>query len=139
MTLIVITYIIYLIVCISITYWVANVLFTNARVFFDDIFHQDAALSESTNKLLKLGFYLVNIGFILFTLETYSVSNYETLFERLSIKVGSVILALGTIYLINVYLFFKLRRKARLSGAFGIREDVKVQLTDVEDDLFDKK
>jgi len=134
MTLAVITYIVYLAVCIGITYWVAQVLFSNARVFFDDIFYQDVALSESTNKLLKVGFYLVNIGFILFLLKTYNINTHKEVFEILSIKVGTVILILGTIYLTNVYLFFKLRKKARVSAAFGIKEDVKMQLSNIEDD-----
>ena len=109
-------YVVYLVVCIAITLWVANVLFNNARVFFNDIFHQNEALADSVNKLLKVGFYLVNIGVILLLLENGNVMDNKELFEVLSVKVGGIILLLGAMHLTNVYLFFKLRKRANINA-----------------------
>jgi len=109
----VIAYIIYLWVGIALTLWVAHILFKNARVFFTDIFGHNEELADSVNHLLKAGFYLVNIGLVMYLLEhSTTINNYKTLLEVLSVKVGGVILLLGAMHFLNVYILFKLRRKA---------------------------
>jgi len=109
----VIAYIIYLWVGIALTLWVAHILFKNAKVFFSDIFGHNEELAGSVNHLLKAGFYLVNIGLVMYLLEhSTTINNYKTLLEVLSVKVGGVILLLGAMHFLNVYILFKLRRKA---------------------------
>ena len=109
----VIAYIIYLWVGVGLTLWVAHILFKNAKVFFNDIFDNNEALAVSVNHLLKMGFYLVNIGLVMYLLEHhYTINNYETLLEVLSAKLGGVVLLLGAMHFLNVYILFKLRRKA---------------------------
>ncbi len=119
MTLTVIVYLIYLTICIGLTIWVANVLFSNATVFFRDIFNNNEELSDSINQLLKVGFYLINIGLVLFLLETNTVHSSKELVEVLSWKVGGIVMLLGTMHLTNVYLFFKLRKKANIEHSFN--------------------
>ena len=58
----VLSYSIYLPVTTLLTIWVARTLFSNGRVFLVEIFHKDEALADSVNKLLLVGFYLINIG-----------------------------------------------------------------------------
>ncbi len=109
----VIAYIIYLWVGVGLTLWVAHILFKNATVFFNDIFHNNEALATSVNHLLKMGFYLINIGLVMYLLEHYgTISSYKQLVEVLSAKVGSIVLLLGAMHFLNVYILFKLRRKA---------------------------
>jgi len=109
----VIGYIIYLWVGVALTLWVAHILFKNAKVFFSDIFHHNEELAISVNHLLKAGFYLVNIGLVMYLLEHSAIVNsYKTLFEVLSAKVGGIVLLLGAMHFLNVYILFKLRRKA---------------------------
>lgn len=109
----VIAYIIYLWVGIALTLWVAHILFKNAKVFFNDIFGHNEELAGSVNHLLKAGFYLVNIGLVMYLLEhSTTINSYKTLFEVLSVKVGGVVLLLGAMHFLNVYILFKLRRKA---------------------------
>ena len=109
----VIAYIIYLWVGVGLTLWVAHILFKNATVFFNDIFHNNEALATSVNHLLKMGFYLINIGLVMYLLEHYgTISNYKQLVEVLSTKIGGIVLLLGAMHFLNVYILFKLRRKA---------------------------
>lgn len=60
----VITYLIYLVVSITLTAWVARTLFHNGRIFLVDCFLGKEDLADSVNRLLVVGFYLVNAGFI---------------------------------------------------------------------------
>lgn len=108
------TYSIYLIVSISLTIWVAKVLFTNGRIFLVDIFHGNAALADSVNKLLVVGFYLINIGYMSLALKSTSeIANPKEVMEVLSHKLGWIILILGGMHFLNLSIFFKLRKRAK--------------------------
>ena len=111
----IITYSFYLVITIALTIWVARTLFKNGKVFLVDIFHGNAALADSVNNLLLVGFYLVNIGYAVYTLQiTSSISNVQEVIEKLSVKVGLIILILGAMHFFNLYIFFTLRKKATM-------------------------
>ena len=108
------TYIIYLVVTIALTIWVAKTLFKNGKVFLIDIFHGNKELADSVNNLLLVGFYLINIGYAVFTLQVkYAIINPQEMIEALSLKVGFIILLLGGMHFFNLFVFFKLRNRAR--------------------------
>ena len=95
------------------TIWVARTLFTNGRTFLVDIFHGNEALADSVNKLLLMGFYLINIGYAMLTLRSAGpITGYQQSVEMLSVKVGTIILILGGMHFFNLYVFYKLRNRA---------------------------
>ena len=87
------TYVVYLLITVPLTIWVATTLSRNGRVFLEDVFAGDDALANAVNKLLVVGFYLLNLGFVvLFLRISEPVSDLNGLFDTLSIKVGVVML-----------------------------------------------
>lgn len=113
MNQIIITYTLYLIITICLTVWVAKTLFKNGKIFLYDIFHGNKELADSVNNLLLVGFYLVNLGYAIYTLRIHdTVLNFQQIFESLSIKIGAIILILGGMHFLNLYVFFKLRNRA---------------------------
>ena len=52
----VIAYVIYLPIAISLTYYVAYVLFKNSTVYMNDIFLNRPDVAKATNNLFKIGF-----------------------------------------------------------------------------------
>ncbi|SEO50344.1 hypothetical protein [Mucilaginibacter sp. OK283] len=117
----ILTYFVYLLVSIALTVWVAKVLFKNGRVFLVDIFHGNNELADSVNKLLVVGFYLVNIGYMSLALkETGSIGSTQVVVEVLSYKLGCIILILGGMHFLNLVVFFKLRSRAKRDKAFNI-------------------
>ena len=113
MNYIIITYSFYLIITIALTMWVAKTLFKNGKVFLIDIFHGNKELADSVNNLLLVGFYLINIGYAVYTLQvTGSIVNTQEVIEKLSLKIGLIILILGAMHFFNLYIFFTLRKKA---------------------------
>ena len=109
-----ITYAVYLIVSISLTIWVASVLFKNGRIFLVDIFHGQVDLADSVNKLLVVGFYLINIGYMSLALkEVNTIPGMQQVVEVLSYKLGWIILILGGMHFLNLTIFFKIRNKAK--------------------------
>ena len=119
MNYVIITYSFYLTITIALTIWVARTLFKNGKVFLIDIFHGNKELADSVNNLLLVGFYLINIGYAVYTLQvTSSINNIQEVIEKLSLKIGLIILILGAMHFFNLYIFFTLRKKATMDKRF---------------------
>jgi uncharacterized BrkB/YihY/UPF0761 family membrane protein len=119
MNYIILTYSFYLVITVCLTIWVARTLFKNGKVFLVDIFHGNKELADSVNNLLLVGFYLINIGYAVYTLQiNTAITNVQEVIEKLSIKIGLIILILGAMHFFNLYIFFALRKRANLNNRF---------------------
>ena len=115
MTLGVSTYIVYLVISIALTIWVARTLHKNGRVFLVDVFHGNEALADSVNHLLVVGFYLINFGYVSLALKLgYAVNTAQEGIEALSVKVGMVLLVLGGMHFFNLFIFSRMRRRSHM-------------------------
>jgi hypothetical protein len=111
------TYVVYLIVAVPLTIWVASTLSLNGRVFLADVFTGNEGLATAVNKLLVVGFYLLNLGFVSLYLRIGTpVLDLRGLFEELSVKIGVVTITLGLVHFLNVYVFNSIRRRSRLES-----------------------
>src|SRR5512147_382389 len=109
---IVITYLLYLVISIALTVWVAQTLFKNGRVFLVDVFHGNEALADSVNHLLVVGFYLINFGYVTMALKLgYVVHDAQEGIEALSVKIGWVLIVLGGMHFFNLFIFSRMRRR----------------------------
>lgn len=114
MNLIVTTYLAYLTISILLTVWVARTLHRNGRVFLVDVFKRED-LADSVNHLLVVGFYLVNLGYVTLALKlSGEIPHLRSGIEALSGKVGGVLLVLGLMHFFNLFVFSRLRKRARL-------------------------
>jgi hypothetical protein len=79
-----------------------------------DIFKGREEIAVATNKLFETGFYLLNLGFALMILEmNMNQDSYQLLIEKLSYKIGGFTIYLGIMLFLNLYFFFRGKRKAR--------------------------
>jgi hypothetical protein len=99
----------YLVISIAMTIWVARVLSKNGEVFLIKCFGQDQELAKSTNHLLVIGFYLVNIGFICTRLEGWKM-NAVDLIPEVGARVGFAVLVLGAMHFFNMYMIAQFGR-----------------------------
>ena len=121
-SLTVITYSVYLPIVIALTLFVAKTLFKNGKVFMLDIFRGKQDIALATNKLFEVGFYLMNIGFALVILKiTYGPQDVQSSIEILSYKLGGFAIYLGIMLFLNLYLFFRGRRKTKEHDALQSR------------------
>jgi hypothetical protein len=110
-------YVSYLLISLAVTVWVARTLHTNGRIFLVDAFHGDAALADSVNHLLVVGFYLINVGFVTLALRAYgTIDTLRGAIELVSDKIGLVLLVLGGMHFFNLYVFSRLRKRTQASG-----------------------
>jgi hypothetical protein len=105
------SYLIYLGISLSVTVWVARTLHDNGRIFLVDAFHGNAPLADSVNRLLVVGFYLINVGYVAESLASNRrVDTLRAAIELVSDKIGMILLVLGAMHFFNLYLFDRLRR-----------------------------
>lgn len=114
-------YALYLAITLAITIWVARTLSKNGEVFLIECFGHDDRLAKSTNHLLVVGFYLVNIGFITLTLslgnEPHTIPDA---IRFLSGKVGLAVVVLGGMHFFNMGAIAHFGRK--VNGWLGDQE-----------------
>lgn len=111
----VVAYVIYLVVSVALTVWVARTLSHHGRVFLADVLRGNEKLADAVNHLLVVGFYLVNLGFVaLYLSDDDTVVDTRGVFEALSAKVGVVLLVLGVMHLVNVYVLNRIRRRGAM-------------------------
>lgn len=98
-----ISYALYLAITIGITVKVAQTLSKNGEIFLVQCFGHNRELARSTNHLLVVGFYLVNIGFITLTLSIGAEpTTLPEAIRFLSSKVGLAVLVLGGMHFFNM-------------------------------------
>ena len=108
-----IAYIIYLPIAIGLTTFVSQHLFKNSKIFMLDIFNQKTEIAMATNKLFKIGFYLLNIGFALRIIKIYDLIGYKDMVEVLSGKIGGFSIYLGIVMILFILFFLKGRKASK--------------------------
>jgi hypothetical protein len=108
------TNVIYLVISIGLTVGVGWALARSGRVFLLDVFGGNADLAEAVNRLLVVGFYLINLGFVTLTVQASSSSaDAGQGLRLLSVKIGEVLLVLGALHFANLVVFARWRSRAQ--------------------------
>lgn len=102
-------YLIYIIVSFFITVYVSRTLSKNGLAFLVAGFKGNRDLAESTNHLLVVGFYLVNLGFVLLRMRTdAAIDTLEELIIYQASGIGLVLLVLGLAHFFNMYVIHRI-------------------------------
>ena len=106
-----INYLIYLALSIFITIFVARTLSRNGLPFLIQGFKGNEDIAVSTNHLLVVGFYLINLGFVLLRMRTDgAINTFEQLIVYQTSNIGTVLLVLGVLHFFNMYVIHRLGR-----------------------------
>ncbi len=109
-------YVVYSVVSLGLTVWLARTLFRNGAVFLDEVFADNKPLAEAVNRLLVVGFYLFNLGYACLLLRADFARTPVEAVETLASKLGALLLSLGGMHFFNMVLFHRIRRSARLQA-----------------------
>lgn len=106
-------FVLYLLIASGTTLLLGQQLYDNGEVFLGQIFKSATHLIVPVNKLLLVGFYLVNLGmvFVFFTQKDAPVRSLLQLIEFLSTKLGIVYLVLGSMHFFNLLVFKIIEKK----------------------------
>jgi len=108
-------YFVYAGASVGLTIWLARTLSKSGEVFLDDVFVDNPRMAPAVNRLLVVGFYLLNLGYAFVTLKAgvESLTPVQAM-ETLAAKLGALLLSLGVIHFGNMYLFHRIRRRSQI-------------------------
>ncbi len=108
-----VVYTLYALVSVGLTIWLARTLGKNGRVFLEDVFAEQPGLADAVNKLLVVGFYLVNFGYACLLLTGGNAPDLRSAIETLASKLGWLLMSLAVMHFVNMFIFHRIRRRAR--------------------------
>ena len=108
-----IDYPVYILASVVLTIWVGNTLFRNGRPILVSVFKEDG-LADSVNRLLVVGFYLVNFGAAAILINTGGQpDNVADMLKQTVTRIGVVLLVLGFMHFNNLLILRTIRRRDR--------------------------
>ncbi len=112
MNLNVIAYSIYLLITIVIIVHVGKVCYRNGNVYVAELIPDHLDLCHTTNKILLLGYYLMNIGYCAMTLISWQkIIGLTQMIEIIALKTSCIIALIAVMHYLNIYLLTKYIQK----------------------------
>ncbi|GDX79194.1 hypothetical protein LBMAG42_10050 [Deltaproteobacteria bacterium] len=100
----------YLGITVPLTVWVGRTLVKNGRIFLLDAFAQNADLADAVNKLLAVGFYLINLGMVARNIGYSEVSDWPSVVRYAADNVGWAMLVIGGMHFFNLFILSRMRK-----------------------------
>jgi len=101
----------YLAVTVPLTVWVGRTLVKNGRIFLLDAFAQNADLADAVNKLLAVGFYLINLGMVARNVNSYeTLETWPAVVRYAADNIGWAMLVIGAMHFFNLFVLSRMRK-----------------------------
>ncbi len=109
-----VNYAIYISLSVFITIFVSHTLSKNGLAFLVKGFRGNIELATSTNHLLVVGFYLINLGFVLLRMQTTAeIASVEDILVYQAEGIGLVLLILGLMHLANMFVIYTISKASK--------------------------
>ncbi len=106
-----VNHIMYFVLSVLVTVTVAHTAHRISRPFVVDVFRGDEALADAVNRMLVIGCYLLNVGWVTFGVRFGDApTDLLSLIETVTTKFGWVVLILGVMHMLNVAVLTAVRR-----------------------------
>ncbi len=105
-------YVTYAAVSIGLVVWLARTLFANGAVFLEGVFDDNPAMAAAVNRLLVIGFYMLNLGYAALLLQANDAGDAVSAVEILVRKLGVLLVSLAVLHSTNLYFFTRSRGRA---------------------------
>ncbi|MCA1834404.1 MAG: hypothetical protein ABR548_06990 [Actinomycetota bacterium] len=99
----------YAAIAVGLTAWLARTLSRNGAIFLADVFKDRAGLAEAVNRLLVVGFYMLNLGYAFYILRADSGLDAFGSIQFLVNRLALLLVTLALIHFVNVLVFWKIR------------------------------
>ena len=78
--------------------------YTNGKFYLKDLFPSDLHLIDQINKLLLLGYYLFNLGYIALSIQGWeTIHDLNQLIGVIADRSGKIIIILGILHYLNLW------------------------------------
>ena len=107
-------YIIYLLITYLVTVHVGLAFYRNGRVYILNLLAGDEALTDSINRILLTGYYLLNLGYAAVMISFWkTIGTYTELIASIGMMTGRIFITLGVIHFFNMaVIYFISKRKS---------------------------
>jgi hypothetical protein len=102
--------VLYLMVAVSLTIWLAGTLYRNGLALLRERDAQHPMLAEATSRLLVIGFALFTLGYAFLLLQVEDQMTNVQALQFLIRRLGILLVSLGLIHLLNTLIFLRFRR-----------------------------
>jgi hypothetical protein len=104
------TILLYLFIAVLITVNLGNMLYRKGAVLLHYIFYKEEEWAKPVNKIMLIGFYLLNIGIAtLYYNQGIQLDSYLEAFNFLSSKIGGLLVIIGGMHIFNVLFFLVIK------------------------------
>jgi hypothetical protein len=108
-------YITYLIITYLITVKVGRVFYSNGRHYILSILKGDEQLTDFINKILLVGYYLMNLGYATIMLSFWkTIYTFTDLMASVCTMTGRIVLSLAIMHFVNMYSIVLIGKKQHL-------------------------
>lgn len=108
----ILSYGIYALLTFPIIIWVGKLFHSNGRIFILSLFRNRTEMTNTTNNLLLLGYYLFNIGYAIIQFSYWEeVNNLSTLISSIAAKTGILIFILAGLHYNNMLIIYMISNK----------------------------
>lgn len=102
--------VLYIVVAVGLTIWLANTLYRNGLELLRQRDDQQPLLAEATSRLLVIGFALFTLGYAFLLLRVEDDMEGITALQFLVQRLGILLVSLGLLQLLNTLIFLRFRR-----------------------------
>jgi len=100
----ILAYAIYGLLTCYIILWVGRLFHKNGRIFILSLFKNNIALTDTTNNLLLMGYYLLNIGYAVIQFSYWKqIQTFEVLISSIALKTGTLLFVLVCMHYFNMF------------------------------------
>ena len=97
--------------------YVGRYFYTNGRVFIVSLLHDNVPLADNINRLLLVGYYLVNIGYAFIKLKQWpKIDAVATWFSSLATNMATLILILALLHYMNMLIIYSLSKSNTITN-----------------------
>jgi len=105
-------YIIYLLITYLITVRVGFIFYRNGRLYILDLLKNDVALTDAINRILLIGYYLVNLGYAALMISTWTtVTDWTSLLLTTTVMTGKIVLTLALMHYFNMFVILLISKR----------------------------
>lgn len=107
-------YAVYGLTAIGLTVWLASTLFKNGKTFLHDVFDDRPEMGDAVNRLLVVGFFMLNLGYSFLILRAEPTATTEQAVQLLVNRLGLLLVSLGVIHFVNMAVFWRIRQRTQM-------------------------
>jgi hypothetical protein len=99
-----ITYILYVLLSSTVVILVGNWCYKNGKVYILNYFPDDINFGNGINKLLRIAYYLLNLGLAIWSLHSMrEIENSVEVILEISKRLSFILLIIASLHFINIY------------------------------------